>query len=189
MAHVVLRWLHGCPAVSLSAARAGMAGISGASAGGKPQPSTSPSSICIHASGLVVGALRVLRHVRDGLAKDAHAGVDLVSGDDERRAQADDVVAGLEHEQAAREARPLDGLRGVARVELDADHQALAAHVAHEPGMLRPSAAANRPAPARRAPRRCPSALPAAARSSRAPRRTKRRCRRTSSRGGPCSSS
>ena len=105
--------------------------------------------------GALEGAARVARHLVDGLAEDPDCGVDIALVDDERRREPDDVVARLQDEQAALEARPLDGLGRVARVELDADHQALAAHVAHQVRLAidqRPQAGDRL---ARRAARRC----------------------------------
>ena len=77
---------------------------------------------------------------------------------------------------------PLDLLGVLGRVELDAEHQALAADVADEPSDRSAGAAAARRMPARRAPRRCRSARPRAGRSSRGPRRRRPGCHRTSSR-------
>src|SRR3954469_12663730 len=74
---------------------------------------------------------------RDRLAEQPHGLVDLSLVDDEWRRHAHDILACLEHQQTACERCPLDGLGCLARVELHADHQSLAAHVLDRAGMIR----------------------------------------------------
>ena len=71
-------------------------------------------------------------HVVDGLGEQPDRGRGLGLRDDERRRHPDAVVAGLEDEQAGVEGPHLDGVGRLAGVELDADHQALAADVLDE---------------------------------------------------------
>ncbi len=65
----------------------------------------------------------------EGVGEDVERRVGLGAGDDERRRHADRPLAARQHEQAALEARPLEGLGGVVVGEVDADHQAAAAHL------------------------------------------------------------
>ena len=68
----------------------------------------------------------------DRLGEDPQGGGHLGLADGERRRHPDARLAALENEQSALEAGPLDLLRVLGRVELDAQHQAFAAHVADE---------------------------------------------------------
>src|SRR6266508_5101898 len=69
---------------------------------------------------------RLGRHLGDGLAEEPHRRVDLVDADGQRGRHPDRRPARLQDEQPALEGRGLDGIRMLARVELDADHEALA---------------------------------------------------------------
>ena len=69
----------------------------------------------------------------DGLAEDAQRGRHLGLAHDQGRRHPDARPAALEDEQSALEAAHWTSSACSARVELDADHQALAAHVADEP--------------------------------------------------------
>ena len=71
--------------------------------------------------------------------------------DGQRRAHPDGRLAALEDEQAALEGGHWTASARVARVELDADHQALAADVADDAGVARRRAGRGRPSPGRRA--------------------------------------
>ncbi|HSH21588.1 MAG TPA: hypothetical protein VK992_03090, partial [Candidatus Caenarcaniphilales bacterium] len=66
------------------------------------------------------------------LGEEPHSCRDLIRADGQGRREPDAVVACLEHQQAALERLPLNGLGRVARVELHADHETLAANVANE---------------------------------------------------------
>src|SRR4051812_34800571 len=81
--------------------------------------------------GLPGDLLRIRRDGLDRLTEDPHRRLDLVGRDDERWAQPHGLLAALEHEKAALEARKLDLFGGLRARELDADHQALAADVEH----------------------------------------------------------
>ena len=70
--------------------------------------------------------------VGDRLGEDPDRGRGLGLGHDQRRRHPHAVVAGLEDQQAPPEGLHLDRLGGLAGVELDADHQALAADVVDE---------------------------------------------------------
>jgi hypothetical protein len=65
----------------------------------------------------------------DRLGKDPNRRVDIRLGGDERRAEPDGLLAALENQQAAGEARPLDFLGELRVGKLNTDHQALAADV------------------------------------------------------------
>ena len=80
-----------------------------------------------------------------GLGEQPDRGRGLGLGHDERRRHPDAVVAGLEDEQPAVERLHLDRLGRLAGVELDPDHQALAADVADEPREAVQRAARGRP--------------------------------------------
>ena len=69
------------------------------------------------------------RQRRHGVGEDRQRGVGLLGGHDERRGHADRAPTARQHEQAALEARPLQRLGRVVVGEVDADHQAAAAHV------------------------------------------------------------
>ena len=110
---------------------------------GQPAASTSwsaPAS-ATSASDLVA----VAGDDRDRLAEDPQRRGHLGLADGQRRRHPDARHAALEHEQAALEAGPLDLLGVLGRVELDADHQALAADVGHEAVGMR-STSGRRPA-------------------------------------------
>src|SRR5690349_1584153 len=80
----------------------------------------------------LLGALP--RDLGDRLAEDPQRRRHLGLGDREGRRHADGALPAFEDEQPALEARPLDLLGVLGRVELDADHQPATADVANELG-------------------------------------------------------
>ena len=68
----------------------------------------------------------------EGVGEDRQGDVGLLDRDDERRGHADRPHAARQHEQAALEARPLEGVGRVVVGQVDADHQAAAADLADQ---------------------------------------------------------
>ncbi len=84
---------------------------------------------------LIERSIELAGHLGDGLAEDPQGGGHLGLADGQGGRHPDARPAALEDEQAPPEGRLLDRFGLLGRVELDAQHQALAAHVADQPGL------------------------------------------------------